>query len=86
MSDQKKEEIPMKSFIKFASFLILTYVCAVFAQTPKYPNHREIRDCYDWCKLSDEEKKKRSNSELVKICGDCSNHCFKDPESCDTEE
>ncbi len=66
--------------------MFVTSICTLIAQTPRYPNHREIRDCYEWCKLSNDEKKARANSELVKICGDCSNDCFKNPESCDTEE
>jgi len=55
------------------SILSLTFL---YAQE-KAPTKKEIELCIKYCALKPEEKKLKEE----KVCGDCSNACFKD-ESC----
>lgn len=86
MFSLKVKGVCMKFFLKAFLIIFVTSICTLVAQAPRYPNHHEIIACSKWCKLSNDEKKERADSKLVEICGDCSNDCFKNPKSCDTEE
>ncbi len=66
----------MKYLFTLLFILGLTFL---YAQE-KAPTHEEIRTCIEYCALTPEKKKLRQESKF-KVCGDCSNACFKD-ESC----
>jgi hypothetical protein len=67
--------------MKYLFILSILCLTALYAQENKYPTHQEIRTCIDYCALSLEDKKKREG-EAFKVCGDCSNTCFKDEANC----
>lgn len=70
----------MKYLFTLLFILGLTFLYAQEKADPPPPTHEEIRTCIEYCALTPEKKKLRQESKF-KICGDCSNACFKD-ESC----
>jgi hypothetical protein len=60
---------------------LLLVVSVSQAQEKHIPTKKEIETCIVYCALKPEEKNKLSSDNKFKVCGDCSNACFKD-ESC----
>jgi hypothetical protein len=67
--------------MKYLFILSLLCFTLLYAQENKYPSHEEIRTCLEYCALPADKKKLREG-EAFKVCGDCSNTCFKDKDAC----